>query len=275
MLSHAVLVRIIGIVVGVLWVVLLSFGLPISVDESGFSWHAFLIATQDPMYPFNVQVLMWIAFFYCLSEVAIKSFGQIEERRWMNAFSLYQNPSAVTVYTAKGEEVRVDLDSNEALKPELLAAIFYAKRKQLNPKAAITAIFKKINHQFQSTNDVGDVYSAVTADIDMRLHQVDLSYTVIRYLVWLIPTLGFIGTVIGIALALGQAAALGTGDPEMLEKVIPMLATAFYTTLLALLQSAVLMILIQVVQAKDEQLVNTVGAFCMDEIVTNLKPGSN
>ena len=54
-----------------------------------------------------------------------------------------------------------------------------------------------------------------------------------------------------------------------------MLATAFYTTLLALLLSAVLMILIQIVQAKDEQLVNTVGAFCMDEIVTNLKPSTN
>lgn len=275
MLSHAVLIRIIGIVLGLLWVVLLSFGLPISVDESGFSWHAFLISTQDPMYPFNVQVLMWVAFFYCLSEVSIKCFGQIEERRWMNAFSLYQNPNVVTVHTPRGEEIRVDLDSNEALKPELLAAIYYAKRKQLNPKAMITSLFKKINHQFQSTNDVGDVYSAVTTDIDMRLHQVDLNYTVIRYLVWLIPTLGFIGTVIGIALALGQAAALGTGDPEMLEKVIPMLATAFYTTLLALLQSAVLMILVQTVQAKDEEMVNTVGAFCMDEIVTNLKPGSN
>ena len=273
MVSNAILVRLLGITLGVLWVVLLSFGLPISTGDSGFSWHAFLIATEDPMYPINMQVLMWVAFFFCLSEVVIKWLGQIEQRRWMEAFSLYSNPHSVTVYTPKGE-AQVELDANEALKPELLAAIFYAKRKQLHPRALITSFFKKINHQFQSTNDVGDVYSAVTNDIDMKLHQVDLGYTEIRYLVWLIPTLGFIGTVIGIALALGQAAVLGSADPEMLEQVIPMLATAFYTTLLALLLSAVLMILIQIVQAKDEQLVNTIGTFCMDEIVTNLKPSS-
>jgi biopolymer transport protein ExbB/TolQ len=255
-------------------VVLLSFALPVNADpETGFSWHAFLIATQDPMYPVNVQVLMWIAFFYCLGEVAIKGMGQIEQQAWLESFSLYHNPSSVNLVTSQGD-MRIDLNPQEALKPEILAAIFYAKRNFIAPKSLIGKLFKKINHQFQSTNDVGDVYSAVNSDMEMRLHEVDLSYTVIRYLAWLIPTLGFIGTVIGIALALGKAAALGTGDPELLEKVIPMLATAFYTTLLALILSALVMILIQILQAKEERLINHISTYCMDNIVTNLKPSS-
>ncbi len=272
--THAVLMRIIALVVSFLWVILLSFALPVISDpESGFSWHSFLIATEDPMYPINVQVLMWIAFFYCLGEVATRWLGQLEQQAWLDSFSLYHNPSAIEVPTAQGG-VRIDLTPEEALKPEILAAIFYAKKNILAPDSLIAKLFKKINHQFQSTNDVGDVYSAVTTDMEMRLHEVDLSYTVIRYLAWLIPTLGFIGTVIGIALALGKAASLGAGDPQLLEKVIPMLATAFYTTLLALILSVIVMILIQVVQAKEETLINKVCTYCMDNIVTNLKPSS-
>ena len=273
--NNAVLIRVIGLVVGCLWVVVMSFTLPMEVGVvEAFSWHGFLIATDDPMYPFNIHVLMWICFFFCLAEVAIKWLTQLEERRWLDSFSLYHSPNSVVVRTSAGE-VRVDLDPDEALKPELLAAIYNAKRKLMDPSTMIAAFMKKINYQFQSSNDVSDVYSAVTSGIELRLHQIDLSYTVIRYLVWLIPTLGFMGTVIGVARALGQAGIMESGDPTMLAVVIPMLGSAFYTTLLALLLSSIVMILIQIAQANDEKLVNRVGTYCMDEIVTNLKSKSN
>lgn len=277
-ISNAVLIRIIGLIVALLWIVLLSFALPAATvapsDGSlAFKWHDFLIATKDPMYPFNVQVFMWVAFFYCLAELAIQWLHLSEERLQLSLFDLYQNPNHVMVYTAEGE-TQVHLDSNEVLKPEILAAIYYAKRKTVPELSLIGGLFKKINHQFQSTNDVGDVYSVLNAAIELKLHDVDLRYTVIKYLAWLIPTLGFIGTVIGIAVALDQAGALGTQDPELLSKVIPLLATAFYTTLLALILSAIIMILLQLIQASDERVINSASSFCMDHIVTNLKPKS-
>ena len=277
-ISNAILIRIIGLVVALLWIVLLSYILPVDIpsqgpDDVGFSWHAFLIATEDDMYPLNVQVLMWIAFFYCLSELAIQWLNLTEEKLQLSMFDLYQNPSNVTVHSSKGE-IQIPLDANEALKPELLSAIYYAKRKIVPEQSLIGGLFKKINHQFQSTNDVGDVYSIVNAAIDLKLHDVDLRYTVIKYLAWLIPTLGFIGTVIGIAVALNKAGALGSDDPELLTQVVPLLATAFYTTLLALILSAVIMILLQVIQASDERVINNAGTFCMDNIVTKLKPRS-
>ncbi len=278
-LSNSVLIRIIGMTLALLWIVLLSFAIPADTpqagtDSLGFSWHDFLIATADPMYPMNMQVLMWIAFFYCLSELAIKWLNLSEEHLQLEAFNLYQNPNHVVMHSEQGD-VQIRLDPSEALKPELLAAIYYAKRKQVPEKTLIGTFFRKINHQFQSTNDVGDVYSALNSMMELKLHEVDLRYTVIRYLAWLIPTLGFIGTVIGIAVALGKAGVMGSENPELLQSVIPLLATAFYTTLLALLLSAVLMILIQLTQAKDELAVTEAGAFCFDTIVTNLKPTSN
>ncbi|SDX32749.1 MotA/TolQ/ExbB proton channel family protein [Marinobacter mobilis] len=277
-ISNAMLIRLIGFVLALLWIVVLSFVLPVDSGANGeavsFSWHAFLIATEDPMYPFNIQVMMWIAFFYCLAELIIKWINLSEENLQLELFDLYRNPDHVLMKSAQGE-VAIPLDRDEALKPELLAAIYYAKRKLVPEHSLIGGFFKKINHQFQSTNDVGDVYSAVNSMIELKLHEVDLRYTVIRYLAWLIPTLGFIGTVIGIAVALGQAGVMGSDDPELLQAVIPLLATAFYTTLLALLLSAVVMIAIQWVQAKDEETVNNAGSLCLDAIVTNLKPRSS
>jgi len=278
-ISNAVLIRIIGLVIALLWLLMLSFTVPVEAvvaegaDALGFSWHDFLIATKDPMYPLNVQVLMWIAFFYCLAELAIQWLKKSEESLQVEMFNLYQNPSQVTVHTRQGE-VQVSLDANEALKPELLSAIYYAKRKHVPADSLIGSLFKKITHQFQSTNDVGDVYTVVNSAIDLKLHDVDLRYTVIKYLAWLIPTLGFIGTVIGIAVALGKAGAMGTADPDLLSNVIPLLATAFYTTLLALILSAIIMILLQLIQSSDERVVNDAATFCIDNIVTNLKPKS-
>ena len=274
--SNTVLIRVISCIIALLWILLLSTVLPVeAISEgdvgSGFSWHAFLIATQDPMYPVNMQVLMWIAFFYCIGELVIKWMNITEEQLQLDLFNLYRNPDSVLIPNENGR-TEIPLGPDVALKPEILAAIYSVKRKVVPESCLVGRFFKTINFQFQSTNDVADVYNALTALVEMELHRVDLRYTTIRYLVWLIPTLGFIGTVIGIALALGRAGAMGSEDPELLEEVVPLLATAFFTTLLALILSAVLMLLIQSLQSRDEETVNSVGADCFAKIVTNLVP---
>jgi biopolymer transport protein ExbB/TolQ len=275
--TNAILIRVMGLVMALFWIVLLQYALPIheivtdGSESLGFSWHQFLIDSENDMYPVNIQVLMWISFFMCIAEVFVKWFAVKDEREEINQFSLYSNPTFVTI-NYEGENHQINLDPNEAMKPELLSAIYSAKRDHIRQGSLIADLFKKINFQFHSTNDVGDVYSAVTTSIDLDLHRVDLRYTVLKYLAWLIPTLGFIGTVIGIAVALGKAGEMGSADPQLLAEVIPRLASAFYTTLLALLLSAVVMILIQLVQAQDEETVSDVGRFCLDEIVVNLKP---
>ena len=64
----------------------------------------------------------------------------------------------------------------------------------------------------------------------------------VRYVVWAIPTLGFIGTVLGISLALAFAGAVDLQDPNLLAELTKRLAVAFDTTLLALVMSAVLVL---------------------------------
>ena len=112
--------------------------------------------------------------------------------------------------------------------------------------------------QFQVSGSVGQVNAMFHSSMEFYQHETELRYGLLRYLVWLIPTLGFIGTVVGIAFALrsagGMFAGIGPNDnpnelgSEMMPRLTGDLGVAFYTTLLALLQSAVLMLAMHVVQ---------------------------
>ena len=112
--------------------------------------------------------------------------------------------------------------------------------------------------------------------LDLYQHEIDLRYNFLKYLVWLIPTLGFIGTVVGIALALSSAGDAFAGGnitekaPELMNKLTQKLGVAFYTTLLALLQSALLMCTLHFVQGREENALNRIGQYCLDNLINRL-----
>ena len=66
-------------------------------------------------------------------------------------------------------------------------------------------------------------------------------YNMLRYVIWLIPTLGLVGTVLGIAFGMRTAGVMSAGasiteatlGPEMMEQLTGDLGVASYTTLLA------------------------------------------
>ena len=119
----------------------------------------------------------------------------------------------------------------------------------------------------------------MNSSLELFQHEVDLNYHMLRYVVWLIPTLGFIGTVVGIALALNETgASLSSGssgvsmtqNPELLVAMTKNLGVAFYTTLLALLLSAVLVFVLHVAQAREERALNKAGQYCLDNLINRL-----
>lgn len=276
LVSNALLIRVASLLFAALWVMILSFMLPeapIGKDAPVFSWHDFLIATGDPMYPLNVQVLIWLAFFYSVGELIIRWLNINEQLIQKDCFDLYTNPDTLVINAGGGKQ-SITLHPDLSIKPEIMSAIFAAKKRMVPPQSLVYAFMRHITYQFQSTNNVGDVYSSVQALTDSELHKTELNYTIVKYLAWLIPTLGFIGTVIGIVVALGTANSIGAGDSSMLEEVIPRLAQAFYTTLLALLLSAIVMVMLQIIEARDERVVNEVSSYFQEHVVTNLKPRS-
>lgn len=109
------------------------------------------------------------------------------------------------------------------------------------------------------------------------------SYTLVKVFVWAIPILGFIGTVIGLSLAIGQFKGVmspeAAKDPTLLMNsmggVTAGLATAFDTTLLALIYSIILSLPMSSLQKLEEDNLTNVDAYCNENMLPRLNDGSN
>jgi biopolymer transport protein ExbB/TolQ len=115
---------------------------------------------------------------------------------------------------------------------------------------------------------VQDAANAVKERAEIAADQLDSSLSLVRYISWAIPAIGFIGTVRGIGQALAQIQKAVGGD---ISGVTDSLGTAFNSTLIALLISIVLMFLIHQLQASQEQLVLETRSYCDDWFVRRLK----
>ena len=102
-----------------------------------------------------------------------------------------------------------------------------------------------------------------TADnIGMRL---EAELSMIRYIIWAIPSIGFIGTVRGIGDALSQADVALEGD---ISGMTASLGVAFNSTFVALLISILLMFLLHQIQQMYDQLILDAQGYC-DEYFIN------
>jgi biopolymer transport protein ExbB/TolQ len=99
---------------------------------------------------------------------------------------------------------------------------------------------------------VQDVSDAARGVCEAEADRLDSELSMLRYIAWAIPAIGFIGTVRGIGDALGEAHRAVTGD---VSGVTEGLGTAFNSTLVALLISIVLMFLLHQLQLAQERLV--------------------
>ena len=206
-------------------------------------------------YPFTIQNVMWIIFFL--------GFGELIAR--------YRAGGAEGAQLERG---LLPEDDVVVLRQKELGP-FYERICKSDPKGDfwLQRLLTSVVLQFQSNGSTDQVNAVFNSLVDLFQHEIELRYNLLRYLVWLIPTLGFIGTVVGIALALnnaGDAFAGGTPPPEMMREVTSALSVAFYTTLLALLQSAVLMATMHVVQGREEGALNRVGQYCLRNLVNRL-----
>ena len=133
------------------------------------------------------------------------------------------------------------------------------------------SLIKRIISVFQTTNSVENASAVLNSSIELRNQDLELNYSMIRYVMWVIPTLGFIGTVVGIALALNFAGEPGRSqDPELLSDLTLRLAVAFNTTLLALIMAAILVLLMHIVQSMEERIITRCGHYCLDNLVNRL-----
>lgn len=102
----------------------------------------------------------------------------------------------------------------------------------------------------------------------MVADEIDSNLSMIRYVAWAIPAVGFIGTVRGIGDALAQADQAIKGD---LSGVTSSLGLAFNSTLVALILSMVLMLMLHMLQQRQEALVLELQSYCRAKLIDIMK----
>ncbi|MCM2311486.1 MAG: MotA/TolQ/ExbB proton channel family protein [Steroidobacteraceae bacterium] len=136
-------------------------------------------------------------------------------------------------------------DAREYARP--LESLPPAEAACLLPRALLAALYR-----FGVTRNIQDVSEAARGVCGAEAERLDSELSMLRYIAWAIPAIGFIGTVRGIGDALGQAHRAVSGD---VSGVTEGLGTAFNSTLVALLISIILMFLLHQLQLAQERLV--------------------
>jgi biopolymer transport protein ExbB/TolQ len=139
-----------------------------------------------------------------------------------------------------------------------------APERNLIPARTIKRALKR----FGETANVQDAATTVHDYCDSEASRLDAELSLIRFCVWAIPALGFVGTVRGIGHALAGAQTALRGDTG---PVTSGLGIAFNSTFVALILSIILMYIIHELQLRQERLVLDTESHVDDAVISNLQ----
>ena len=231
----------------------LSFGV---TPDSVFS--IVFLDRQSPIYPMTVQNLMHFMFALGLGESFVRFYSAADARRQIEKDLLSMG----------GGQLLSD--------PEIRELHDLIKRDGAGNDRHMHRLVHRGILQYQATGSVGESQAVLDSSVEYFQHEIGLRYNMLKYLTWLLPTLGFIGTLIGISLALAAAGTLpDLEDHAALQSWIKALTTnlgvAFYTTLVALGLSVVLVFLTSIASGREERALNETGQYCLDNLISRLR----
>ncbi|MFK7956181.1 MAG: MotA/TolQ/ExbB proton channel family protein [Lysobacterales bacterium] len=197
------------------------------------------------------QEACFILLFWALAIMAFKASRGMRERRLLEQTLM-----------PVGEGISIlPEDTREYSRP--LQALPDVQRRFLLPKVLLTAL-----HRFRSTRDIQSVATTVRELCEQEADRLESELSMVRYIAWAIPSIGFIGTVRGIGEALAQAHKAVEGD---ITGVTDSLGVAFNSTFIALVLSIVLMFLMHQLQLMQERLSLDAQEYAEDNLIGKLR----
>ena len=152
------------------------------------------------------------------------------------------------------ERALVDIPDGTSVLPEdareysrALEALPPHEQDFLLPRTLLSAL-----QRFATTGSIQAVSDTIKEQCDVEADRLDSELSMVRYIAWAIPSIGFIGTVRGIGDALGQAYKAVEGD---ISGVTVSLGVAFNSTFVALVLSIIIMFCLHQLQLSQERLV--------------------
>jgi len=125
----------------------------------------------------------------------------------------------------------------------------------------------------QITDVEGVFHSQASNDEDMM----ESSYSMVKGLIWAIPVLGFIGTVLGLGAAIGEFGGVLADAQDLaqikpaLQRVTSGLSTAFDTTMLSLCIALSVQMILTVVRKNEEEMMDECKEFIQRNVISRLR----
>ncbi len=119
--------------------------------------------------------------------------------------------------------------------------------------------------------------NTLNLEIQELRENMESRFGMIKYFAWAVPSIGFIGTVIGIGDALGNAHNVIGQTAEyqtkgQIQLITGQLGIAFDTTLISLLLSIILVLLIHVLTRREEHLISSAVSTVKRELLQKIAP---
>ncbi len=137
--------------------------------------------------------------------------------------------------------------------------------REKNVKNMLTDIIKKACLKFRSSKSVPEVIEIISIQVEINKDKSESEQSNIRYLTWVIPSVGFIGTVLGISQALRIA---NSGE---MDAITATLGVAFDTTLIALILSIIVMYLFHSLQEETDTFHARLREYVMSNLVNRIE----
>ena len=201
------------------------------------------------IYPFNIQNAMYVMMAVGLADLWVRHAATQREQRYIKQHLLPENDTDI-----------LQIDDLGAIRRQV--AELKASEESFLPQLIDLSILQLFTSR--SLEQTVEIYTSM---LELISHRLDLSYQTTRFLMWCIPTTGFIGTVVGISIALE-----GMRDPKHMEfaLITTGLAVAFYTTIVALVLSAILVLLQNIVQRREELALNRAAQYCLRNLINRV-----
>jgi biopolymer transport protein ExbB/TolQ len=204
-------------------------------------------------FPFTIQTIMHVIFFIGLGELYVRWRIAAREKRFLNKDFLPEDDQTVLAQEDLGpvrRKVAGQFDHEHGFLPSLI-------------NMAVL--------QFQSSASVEQAAGVMNQHLELMSHRLDLRYGLVRFIAWLVPTIGFIGTVFSLGASLSAASVADNLD---LKDIARTLGIGFDCTMIALMEAAVLVFLLHLVQEKEESALNSAGDYTLRNLINRLYVGN-
>jgi biopolymer transport protein ExbB/TolQ len=147
-----------------------------------------------------------------------------------------------------------------------------------NPRSFL--LFNRVTVALSNLRNLGrvsDVDDILRSQADQDESGLETSYSLVQGFVWAIPVLGFIGTVIGLSDAIGSFSSVLAESGEVdelasaLRGVTSGLATAFETTLVALVAALIIQMILTFLKKGEEEFLDNCSEYCARHVVGRLR----